>query len=302
MPAPSSSLSPDIIWDFLSNLKQATVRNEVPENATSIGWHSVSGLDFGVHAESTVLAVRDDGDDWLPVEDLPSAVEDMLFLYLAPATASRSKPFIIGHLGQSIDGNIAASNGSSHYVSGPQNILHLHRMRALSDAVIVGARTVELDDPQLTTRKVSGPDPVRVIIDPTRRLPTSHKIFEEADTPTFIICEKRFADDTSASTSRLRILGLDCDEGRISPKHVVDSLYAMGLTNLFVEGGGVTVSRFLQASVLNRLQVTVAPILIGDGIPGIAVREITDLSDALRPPCRTVSFGQDVMFDFDMSQ
>ncbi len=302
MPASSSSLSPDTIWDFLCNLKQATARDEFPESATSIGWHSGSGLDLNPRPDSTVMAVQDDAGDWLPVEELPSAAKGMLFLYLAPATAPRNKPFITGHLGQSIDGRIAASNGSSHYVTGPENILHLHRMRALSDAVVVGARTVELDDPQLTTRKVSGPDPVRVIIDPTCRIPTNHKIFEEAHIPTIVVCDKRFADDTSASSSKLKTLGLDSDEGRISPKHVVDGLSAMGLTNLFIEGGGVTVSRFLQAGVLTRLQVTIAPILIGDGIPGIAVREIADLSEALRPPCRTVSLGQDVMFDFEMSQ
>ena len=302
MPVPSSSLSPNLIWDFLCNLKQATVRNEVPESAASIGWYNVSGLDFGTYAESAVLAVRGDRGDWLPDEELPSAAKDMLFLYLAPATASPKKPSITGHLGQSIDGRIAASNGSSHYVTGPESILHLHRMRALSDAVIVGARTVELDDPQLTTRKVSGPDPVRVIIDPTRRIPINYKVFEEADTPTIVVCDKRYTDVISVSSSKLKILGLDSDEGRISPKHVVDGLSAMGLTNLFIEGGGETVSRFLQAGVLTRLQITVAPILIGDGIPGIAVREIADLSEALRPPCWTISFGQDVMFDFDMSQ
>ena len=302
MPVPSSSLSPNTVWDFLCNLQQATVRCEVPESAASIGWHNVFGLDFGTHAESTVLALRDDQGHWLPEEELPSAVKDLLFLYLEPATASRKKPSITGHLGQSIDGRIAASNGSSHYVTGPENILHLHRMRALSDAVIVGARTVELDDPQLTTRKVSGPDPVRVIIDPTRRIPFNYKVFEEAETPTIVVCDKRFTDDTSASSTKLKILGLDSHEGRISPKHVVDGLSAMGLSNLFIEGGGETVSRFFQAGVLTRLQVTVAPLLIGDGIPGIAVREIADLSEALRPLCRTVSFGQDVMFDFDMSQ
>ena len=302
MPIPGSALSPDNIWDFLCNLKQTTACGEIPESAASIGWHSGSGLDFDSHSNSAVLAVRDDAGDWVPAEDLPSAVWDMLALYLAPATVPRDKPFITAHLGQSIDGRIAASNGSSHYVTGPESILHLHRMRALSDAVVVGARTVELDDPQLTTRKVPGPDPVRVVIDPTQRIPINHKVFEEAHTPTIVVCDKRFANDTSAPSSTMKILCLDSDDGRISPKHIIDSLFAMGLTSIFIEGGGVTVSRFLQAGVLTRLQVTVAPILIGDGIPSLTLREISDLSDALRPPCRTISFGQDVLFDFDMSQ
>ena len=302
MPTPRSALSPDTIWDFLCNLKQTTAQSKIPESSTSIGWHTDSGLDFDSQSGSAVLTKRNDAGDWGPAEDLPSAVWDMLVLYLALATASKEKPFITAHLGQSVDGRIAASNGSSHYVTGPENIIHLHRMRALSDAVVVGARTVELDDPQLTTRKVSGPDPLRIIIDPTSRIPINHKIFAEADTPTLVVCDKRLIGDTSTSSSKLRILGLDSDEGRISPKLIVDSLFAMGLTSLFIEGGGLTVSRFLQAGVLHRLQVTVAPVLIGNGIPSITLHEIFDLSDALRPPCRTSFFGQDVMFNFDMSQ
>ena len=302
MPIPRSALSPDTIWDFLCHLKQTAACNEIPRTATSIGWHTESGLDFDSHSGSALLVKRNDAGDWVPAEDLPSTERCMLVLYLALATPSKDKPFITAHLGQSVDGRIAASNGSSHYVTGPENILHLHRMRALSDAVVVGARTVELDDPRLTTRKVPGPDPVRVIIDPTRRIPINHKIFAEADTPTLVVCDKRLIDGTSASSSKLEILGLDSDDGCISPKHIVDSLFSMGLTNLFIEGGGLTVSRFLQAGALHRLQVTVAPVLIGNGIPSITLRKIFDLSDALRPPCRTSFFGQDVMFNFDMSQ
>ena len=302
MPTLRSTISPDTIWDFLCNLKKKASSNEIPRTARSIGWHAESGLDFDSYSGSVILAKRNDAGNWVPAEDLLPAEWDMLVLYLALATASKDKPFITAHLGQSVDGCIAASNGSSHYVTGPENILHLHRMRALSDAVVVGARTVELDDPRLTTRKVSGPDPVRVIIDPMRRISNNHKIFEEAHTPTVVVCDKRFSDDTLASSSNLKILGLDSDVGRISPKHVIDSLFAMGLTRLFIEGGGVTVSSFLQAGVLTRLQITVAPILIGNGIPSITRHEIFDLSDALRPPCRTCFLGQDVMFDFDMSQ
>ncbi len=302
MPILRSTFSLETIWDFLGNLKQSATCNEIPRSATSIGWHAESGLDFDCQKGSAVLVKRNNVGDWVPAEGLPSAERDMLVHYLALATASKDKPFITAHLGQSVDGCIAASNGSSQYVTGPENILHLHRLRALSDAVVVGARTVELDDPRLTTRMVSGPDPVRVIIDPTQRIPINYRIFEEAHTPTVLVRDKRFADNKFASSSKLTILGLDSDEGEISPKLIVDGLFAMGLTSLFIEGGGVTVSRFLQAGVLTRLQVTVAPILIGDGIPGITLEEISDLSDALRPPCRTSFFGQDVMFDFDMSQ
>ena len=72
----------------------------------------------------------------------------------------------IGQLGQSLDGRVATPTGHSHYINGPAGLNHLHRLRALVDAVVVGIGTAVADDPQLTVRRVSGPQPVRVVIDP----------------------------------------------------------------------------------------------------------------------------------------
>ena len=83
----------------------------------------------------------------------------------------------VGHLGQSLDGRIATSDGQSHYVTGPENIVHLHRMRALADAVVVGAETVRRDDPRLTPRKVAGANPLRVV----------HRISQNKDSKSILI-------------------------------------------------------------------------------------------------------------------
>jgi hypothetical protein len=73
----------------------------------------------------------------------------------------------VGQIGQSLDGRIATLSGHSRYINGSQGLCHLHRLRALVDAVVVGAGTVRADDPQLTVRHVAGPTPVRA------RAPTS---------------------------------------------------------------------------------------------------------------------------------
>src|SRR5499427_9991160 len=77
---------------------------------------------------------------------------------------------VVGQLGQSLDGRIATNSGHSQYINCPAGLDHLHRLRALVDAVVIGVGTALADDPQLTVRRVSGPNPARVILDPRGRL------------------------------------------------------------------------------------------------------------------------------------
>src|SRR5512141_1129097 len=78
--------------------------------------------------------------------------------------------WVIAQLGQSLDGCVATRTGDSNFINGPENLVHVHRLRAVCDAVIVGAGTVAADNPRLTTRRVVGPHPTRVLLDPQLRL------------------------------------------------------------------------------------------------------------------------------------
>src|SRR3984893_13568845 len=80
---------------------------------------------------------------------------------------------VVGQVGQSLDGRAATSTGHSHYINGSEGLDHLHRLRAIVDAVVVGIGTALADDPLLTVRRVAGPHPARVIIDPNGRLPAT---------------------------------------------------------------------------------------------------------------------------------
>ena len=81
---------------------------------------------------------------------------------------------------------------------------------------------------------------------------------------------------------------------------LLERLRARGLRRILVEGGGVTVSRFLREGLLDRLHLTVAPLLIGSGRPSITLAAIASLDDALRPACRRFTLGEDVLFDLDL--
>lgn len=204
--------------------------------------------------------------------------------------------WVLAHLGQSLDGRIATEGGASRYVTGPENLDHLHRLRAMADAVIVGGATAALDDPRLTTRRVDGPDAVRVVLDPKRRLSADLAVFRDGACETLLIAAEADAPHGQADVVAAPL----AEDGRLAPKGVIEVLRARGLKRLFVEGGGVTVSRWLAAGVLDRLQVTVAPMILGSGRHGLSLPPIEDLDLALRPVCGTYAMGVDVLFDCDL--
>jgi riboflavin-specific deaminase-like protein len=220
----------------------------------------------------------------------------MLALYLPICLAPASSALCIAHVGQSLDGQIATATGASRNVTGPENIRNLHRLRALSDAVLVGACTVERDDPQLTTRLVAGANPVRVVIDPTLRLAGARRVFQDAAAPTLVICREG-AQRNGARAPQVEVVEVSGEGPVIEPPAILAALRQRGIYRLFIEGGGITVPRFLEARALDRLHVTISPIFIGSGRRGLLLPPIDDLSRALRPKTRRFGLGHDVLFD-----
>jgi riboflavin biosynthesis pyrimidine reductase len=88
--------------------------------------------------------------------------------------------------------------------------------------------------------------------------------------------------------------------GTFHPLSLIAMLKTLGLRRILVEGGGITVSRFLEAGAVDRLHVTVAPILIGSGKPGLTLPPIESLDSAIRPTCRHFRLGADMLFDLDL--
>ena len=91
-------------------------------------------------------------------------------------------------------------------------------------------------------------------------------------------------------------------KGLFEPAVVLNALHDLGLKRVLVEGGGVTVSRFLQARVVDRLHVTVAPLIIGSGKPSFTLDPVNTLEEAWRPPCRLFRLGQDILFDLNLRE
>jgi riboflavin-specific deaminase-like protein len=173
-------------------------------------------------------------------------------------------------------------------------------MRALCDAVVVGAGTVAADDPQLTTRHVSGPSPLRVVLDPARRLAEHYKVFTDDSAITLYVCARSLAREGETHVGHAELVALDDGPDGVDVGDVLRELRARGCHRIFVEGGGVTVSMFLEANLLDRLQIAIAPLLIGDGRPAIRLPPRTALSDCHRPRYRVFRMGTDVLFDCEI--
>ena len=206
----------------------------------------------------------------------------------------------IAQLAQSIDGFIASRTGDANYVSGAEDREHLHRLRALVDAVVVGAQTVTADDPQLTTRTVPGPSPVRVIIDPHGRVPRDAQVLNDGRVKT-LWCVASGTEPPAQLAAHVELVTIELEAGRFTPQSMLGMLRARGLGRVLIEGGGRTVSDFLAAGVLDRLYLTTAPILVGDGIPGVRFAGADLLADAITASVQRFSLGADICTVFDFA-
>ena len=242
------------------------------------------------------------GSGWRSLVGRDDPRRSALDLYLPMCSATAARPIAVGHLGQSLDAFIATHSGDSQFVTGSANIVHLHRMRALSDAVVVGSGTVAADNPQLTTRHVPGPNPLRVVFDPARRLDAHYGLFNDSERETLYFCAKVLVNAGEARLGTATIVPIEAEDPRSDAglAEVFSALRSRGCARIFVEGGGVTVSAFLQAGLLDRLHVAIAPLIIGEGRPAIRLAPRQKLRDCIRPQYRVFRMGGDMLFDCDL--
>ncbi len=226
----------------------------------------------------------------------PSVLPDGPYRAIAVAAG----PLVIAQLGQSLDGRIATETGHSHYINGPAALDHLHRLRALADAVVVGAGTVCADDPALTVRRCLGPHPARVVLDARGALPADRRVFAGEGGATLVVTSAAAGPADLPGHVTVERLAPSAD-GRPDPAAVLAALSARGLDVVLVEGGARTVSAFLAAGCVDRLQVAVAPLIIGSGVAGLTLPPIARLDGAIRPPCAVWDLDGDVLFDCDLA-
>ena len=230
------------------------------------------------------------GQEQLPISPLQAIFEPLHH-------PSVDRMVVIGQIGQTMDGRIATASGQSKYVNGPAGLTHLHQLRALVDAVVVGVGTVLADNPRLTVRMIHGKNPARVVIDPRARLAEHHLIWQDDGVQKiWIVAEET----TVTPPPQVSLIKLPATDGSIDPKLILKNLFARGLRRVLIEGGAQTISRFMVAKCLDRLHLIVAPIVMGSGRLSFDLPLIEHMDQALRLEVKTHLLGSDVLFDCDL--
>ena len=187
----------------------------------------------------------------------------------------KNKKLVIAQIGQSIDGRIALNNGNSHYINNTKSIIYLHCLRSISDAIIVGSNTIKKDDPLLTTRKIKGTNPKRIIIDGSLSLNNKYKIFNDGN--------KNIIFTKSNKNIRLNNSTIIRLKEKNFTKNFIMQIKKLKYKNILVEGGTKTISELINNKYIDILQFMIAPILIGSGINSLNLKEISNLNKAIRP-------------------
>jgi diaminohydroxyphosphoribosylaminopyrimidine deaminase/5-amino-6-(5-phosphoribosylamino)uracil reductase len=171
-----------------------------------------------------------------------------------------ARPFVVWKTATSLDGRVAARDGSSRWITGPEARADVHQLRAQLDAVVVGSGTVLSDDPELTVRdagdRPAGRQPLRVVIDRRGRIPVTARVLNDA-APSLVV-------------------------HAAEPAEVLSLLFERGIRSVLLEGGPQLAAAFLRAGLVDKVVAYVAPALLGEGPAAIGSIGVGSIEAARR--------------------
>ncbi|KXK03692.1 MAG: pyrimidine deaminase [Chlorobi bacterium OLB4] len=202
-------------------------------------------------------------------------------------------PYITLKIAQSIDGKIANHLGESKYITGIRSRKFVHELRSKYDAVLVGAKTVIKDNPELTVRNVRGRDPLRLIVKGRRHLKQTFKIFNDNN---YLIL-------TNNKVKGEFILNVKGKSRFINLNDSLKKLGQIGIASILVEGGSTIFSEFIKYNLADEIIVITAPVIIGAGLSAFDEIKSTRISTLMRvKPYYIGSIGNDQLIIYKCSQ
>ncbi|MCK9362199.1 MAG: bifunctional diaminohydroxyphosphoribosylaminopyrimidine deaminase/5-amino-6-(5-phosphoribosylamino)uracil reductase RibD [Syntrophales bacterium] len=213
-------------------------------------------------------------------------------------------PYVTLKFAQTLDGRIATSSGDSCWISSPPSLRYAHQLRAIHDAILVGAGAVRMDNPKLTCRLVKGRDPLRIVLDSRLALPPDREIFSDGGR-TLAACTGLASLEKKKLMQQRGVDVLECEgdsRGHVSLSKLLENLGKRGISSVLVEGGAGVATAFLQEDLVDQLLVVVAPKIVGTGINAIGGLGIEKIAEALSFSFHKISRrGDDLIIDIRLN-
>jgi GTP cyclohydrolase II len=212
------------------------------------------------------------------------------------------RPYVVLKYAQTVDGRIATRQGDAKWISSEAERRISHGLRAACDAVLVGVGTAIVDDPQLTVRMVPGSSPLRVVLDSTLRLPSTARVLDDG-AGTVVITTEASSEERRA-VFRSQAVGVQVVDP--SPRGVdlagtLQTLRALGVGSLLVEGGARVITSFFAERLVDRLVVGIAPTIMGTGIDAVGDLGVARVAESLHLANRSVhQAGGDLLVAADV--
>ncbi|WP_412984721.1 RibD family protein [Pontimicrobium sp. IMCC45349] len=292
----------DKLWQELLILKDKSVTN------TSLGWtfdgNTFSEICDTSNLDASIIGLLLKGDNDIeklsvlshykliktPFEelslyvkkDIDKALLDCLQNYWPLSVLSHlhnDVPHIFIHAATSLDGYLATSSGHSRWIGNEENLIHAHRLRALTDAILVGSKTVINDKPLLNVRHVEGKSPKRLIL--SNKCKDLSSLQKNPDCDTFLLRDSEYNyDDCTNHFDKIIAF-----KGTSKKEKILDLLKKCkdeNISSILIEGGGSTLSAFIETNFAKVIQLHLSPMLFGDGIKAVKLPKSNLVDDTLK--------------------
>lgn len=211
-------------------------------------------------------------------------------------------PFVGVKVAQTLDGKIADPFGRSKWITDEEARTYAHQLRTEYDAILVGAGTVQRDDPQLTVRKVQGRNPLRVVLDGRLSVKPNAKVFKTRNAQTIVLTSTLAMKKYPRKVGQLTMRGVDVlsveRNTDLDPKAVLAVLGEMNISSVLVEGGAHTISRFLEEGLVQKVHCFIAPKILGAGLEGWRLQSGRRLSQSIQlKNVRLRMVGKDLLLE-----
>ena len=177
------------------------------------------------------------------------------------------RPFVISKFAMTLDGKLATYRGHSQWITGVEARKDVHILRNEIDGILVGVGTVIADNPALTTRltELDGKNPTRIILDSNLRTPINAQVLQTEEAKTIIVTSKEVDLNRvkEYESKGANVLFISKRNDKLDLEEMLSELYKLGITDILVEGGGTVNSSFLQAGLINKYYIYIAPKILG---------------------------------------